>query len=469
MRLIYKHLLRATVGPFLFGFFVITFVLMIEVLHRYIDLFVGKGVPFLMATEVLALSLGHTFALSIPMAVLVSILMGVGQLAADHEITALKASGVGLYAILRPLLLGASVIALGLTAYNHFVFPESNHRLANLLYDINRKRPMMEIRPQMFIDLNERLTIHVRKKDDRAGRIEGVTIFERKEPGDPSPSLTTAEWGRVIAHHESDALTLELHNGETHDLPEPASSGKYQVIRFARHDILVRTVEPDYEDAHRTSRSDREMNLTALWTAAKGEQQQQSEILRKTDRLQADLLAYQWKLLDPFERRALIGARDAGQGPQNEAFRRAKFQSTRQKVELVANQAVYQDKIRDNIRAKENRYLVEFHKKFAIPFACLVFVLLGIPMAVGSARGGRGVAVSMALVVYLVYYLFLVGGEKLSDRGRLDPVLAMWMANILLTAVGIPIFIRTVHEATFLHITLRPPGRRKAEPPGPAT
>ena len=87
MYLINKHLLKSAVGPFGFGLFVITFVLMIDILYRYIDLFVSKGVPFLMATEVLTLSLGHTFALSIPMAVLIGVLMSVGQLAGDHEIT----------------------------------------------------------------------------------------------------------------------------------------------------------------------------------------------------------------------------------------------------------------------------------------------------------------------------------------------------------------------------------------------
>ena len=108
MYLIYRHLLTSAAGPFFFGLFVITFLLMIEVLFRYVDLFVSKGVPFLLATKVLALSLGHTFALSVPMAVLIAVLMSVGQLAADHEITAMKASGISLWSVLRPLLFGAA-------------------------------------------------------------------------------------------------------------------------------------------------------------------------------------------------------------------------------------------------------------------------------------------------------------------------------------------------------------------------
>ena len=110
MYLIYRHLLKSAAGPFFFGWFVITFLLMIDVLFRYVDLFVSKGVPFFLATKVLGLSLGYTFALSIPMAVLIAILMSVGQMATDHEITAMKACGISLWAVLRPLLFGAALI-----------------------------------------------------------------------------------------------------------------------------------------------------------------------------------------------------------------------------------------------------------------------------------------------------------------------------------------------------------------------
>ena len=86
----------------------------------------------------------------------------------------------------------------------------------------------------------------------------------------------------------------------------------------------------------------------------------------------------------------------------------------------------------------------------------IVFALLAVPMAVTASRSGKGVSVSLAIAVYLVYYLFLVGGEKFADRGRLDPFLAMWSANIVLIAVGIPIFLKAVRESTLLAITLKP-------------
>jgi len=99
---------------------------------------------------------------------------------------------------------------------------------------------------------------------------------------------------------------------------------------------------------------------------------------------------------------------------------------------------------------------VEFHKKFAIPFACIVFALLGVPMAVTTSRSGKGISASLAIAVYLIYYVFLMIGEKYADRGLLNPMLAMWAANIVLLAVGIPVFFKTVRESTLLSITIKP-------------
>ena len=225
MYLINRHLLTATAGPFLFGWFVITFLLMIDVLFRYVDLFVSKGVPFLLATRVLGLSLGHTFALSVPMAVLVGVLMGVGQLAADHEITAMRASGLSLWSLARSLFVAAAVIAVLQTAYNHYIYPRSNHMLVNLLQDIGRQKPMLEIREQQFTDLNEHLTIFVSRKDDRTGAIDDVTIIEKAQPGDASPRLTIAVRGRIVPDHANDLLRLELEDGEIHEVPDPARPG----------------------------------------------------------------------------------------------------------------------------------------------------------------------------------------------------------------------------------------------------
>ncbi|MBK8165962.1 MAG: LptF/LptG family permease [bacterium] len=445
MRLIDRHLLTATAGPFLFGWFVITFLLMIDVLFKYVDLFVSKGVPFVVATRVLGLSLGYTFALSVPMAVLVGVLMGVGQLAADHEITAMKASGLSLWSLARPLFVAAALICATQVAYNHYVYPRSNHTLVNLLQDIGRQKPMLEIREQQFTDLNEELTIFVRSKDDRTGMIGDVTIFEKGQPADPSPRLTIAERGRIIPDHDNDLLRIELEDGEIHEVPPSGEPGTYQLTRFRRHNLVVEDMEQDFQVSERTARSDREMDLTALKAAAAVERGHQDGVRDRVRELAAGVLEHQWQTLAAPGRVELVEAGQDVSRPRRQLLD-SHFRASRQKIERATEQDRYQSRLLESYRTKENKYRVEFHKKFAIPAACVVFVLLGVPMAVVGSRSGRGISVTLALAVFLVYYAFLMGGEKLADRGRVDAFIAMWSANVVLTAVGIPLFVRTVRE-----------------------
>ncbi|PID81900.1 hypothetical protein CSA17_04195 [bacterium DOLJORAL78_65_58] len=451
MFLIYRHLIRAAAGPFFFGLFTITFLLMIQILYRFVDLFVSKGVPFFIALKVLFLSLGHTFALSVPMAVLIAILMSVGQLAADHEITALKANGISLWAVLRPLLLMATVIGGGLAAYNHWIFPESNHALANLIYDINRQRPMMEIQPGRFTELDGSMSIYVRNKDDLTGHIKDVSIIEKEKPDDLSPRLTIATWGKIIPEHETDSLLMELHDGEIHERMPKKDPDKYQVIRFKQHNLRVLNVERDFKESGRKARNDREMNMVDLMAAAKREQAKTASVATQIADLGANIVDWQYQLLDPQKRGDLLGRPlPSKEGPRRAKLLEGKFKALRVKLERTIEQSEYQERLADSYKVKANRYLVEFHKKLAIPFACIVFAVLGVPMAVTTSRSGKGVSASLAIGVYLIYYLFLVGGEKFADRGRLDPMLAMWSANLVLLAIGIPVFMRTVREGRIL-------------------
>jgi len=469
MFLIYRHLIKNAAGPFFFGLFVITFLLMIQILYKFVDLFVSKGVPFLIAAKVLFLSLGHTFALSVPMAVLISILMSVGQLAADQEITAMKANGISLWAVLRPLLLMAGVIGLGLAAYNHFIFPESNHTLANLIYDINRQKPMLEIQEGQFTEMGDKMTIYVKHKDDLTGHIEDVSIFEKEKPGDLSPRLTTATWGTIIPDHETDSLLMELHDGEIHERPDKDDPTKFQVIRFRQHNIRVANVERDFKDSERKARSDREMNMTDLLAAARRESGRQDEVISRVSDLSGNLLKWQFQLLDPSRRKDLLGRKLPQQsGTRRNKLLEGKFKALPMKIDRVIDQAGYQEKIAESYTIKSNRFMVEFHKKLSIPFACLVFALLGVPMAVTTSRNGKGVSVSLALAVYLIYYIFLVGGEKFADKGKMDPMLAMWSANLVLIAIGIPVFFSAVRGKSMPELRIPAFFRRNKNKDNPA-
>jgi lipopolysaccharide export system permease protein len=154
-----RYIIRNHIGPFFFSLSILTFIFIIDFVLRYIDPFLKKGIDFSVVFQVFILSLGHMFALIIPMAVLPATLMAFGNLASENEITAMKSNGVSLYRMIMPAVLIAALLTLGMILYNNMLLPESNHKLRNLLVDIYKKKPSVRIKENTFIDEFEGYTI----------------------------------------------------------------------------------------------------------------------------------------------------------------------------------------------------------------------------------------------------------------------------------------------------------------------
>ena len=443
MKLIDRHLLGSFFPPFGFGLAVTTFLLMINVLQNYINLFLEKGIRFDVATEVLVLSLGHTIALTVPMATLIGVLMAMGQLASDHEVTALKACGVSLYRLSAPLLAMGAVLTVCMVAYNQYVLPEGNHRLRNRLWEISQLRPTLQINPNTFADISDRYTIFVRHKDDRTGALEDVVLYQREGRGDTSPDVIVAKAGQLETLGP-DRIRLDLFNGEIHRIPDETDPMGYNRTRFNRQRFIVSLDEDGTRMSQRRNRSEREMDLRMLQRAIDEQDSMRVEV--REDALEAlrGVIDTAWKERSADTAPALaVGATTPDEytrwlGVTNNA--RSNLGLKRQ--------------IAASHRVKAGKYEVEWHKKFSIPFACLVFVLVGMPLAVVSARGGRGVSVGMSIAAFFLYYVLLSTGEKLADRGIAPPWLAMWLPNIVLGIGGATLLRQSVQETRLIDFRL---------------
>jgi lipopolysaccharide export system permease protein len=456
MKLIDRHLLGSFIPPFGFGLAVTTFLLMINVLQNYINLFLEKGIRFDVATEVLVLSLGHTIALTVPMATLIGVLMAMGHMASDQEVTALKACGVSLYRLSVPMLVTGVFLTGAMVAYNQYVLPEGNHRLKNRLYEIHQLRPTLQIKANTFADISERYTIFVRHKDDRTGALQDVVLYQRAGRGDTSPDVVVAKDGQ-LATLGPGRIRLDLFNGEMHRIPDPQDPMSYNRTRFTRQSFIVSLDEDGSRLSTRRRRGEREMDLNML-SRAIAEQDSMVE-LKRNDAMKAlrNVIDSAW-----LERDASTAAALAAGSTTLDEYRRWLGVTDGSKRELGLNHQVARSH-----RVKAGKYEVEWHKKFSIPFACTVFVLVGMPLAVVSARGGRGVSVGMSIAAFFLYYVLLSTGEKLADRGIAPPWLAMWLPNIVLGLGGAVLLHQSVQETRLIDFRLpdwlaRMPGRKVA-------
>jgi len=441
MRILTRYVLRAHLGPFLFALGVLTGLLFVNTVARRLEELVGKGLGLGVVVEVFALSLPHIVALTLPMAVLVAVLYTFSQLAADNEITALQASGIHLARLLVPLAAAGAVLAALMVGFNDRVLPETNHRLKTLLVDIGRKSPTLELKEQVINevateDLRTRYFLQAARIEPATNRLRDVVIYDLSQPD--RERTIYADSGRMAFNRERTDLFLTLYDGVIHEV-RAAEPQTFQRLFFARQLLRVRGIgnrlERTREDTYRT---DREMSLAMLAAAARARRAEAGEARRRAAEIARRALDE--ALAGPAGRPAALPPSAGGElaallpggagGPVPGAAGDELARRTAIELRALAGQV-------EALERQGNEYEVEYHKKFAIPFACIVFVLIGLPVAVRYPRGGVGMVIAVSLTVFTIYYMALIGGESLGDRGIVSPFWAMWAPNVFFLGLAV--------------------------------
>jgi lipopolysaccharide export system permease protein len=404
---------------------------------KFIDQLVGKGLTPWVIIELVAFNLAWMVVLAVPMSVLVATLMAFGDLSSRNEITAMKASGISIYRMMAPVMIAAATVALLLIMFNNDVLPEANHRAKTLIIDIRRKKPTLSFVSGLFMQDVPGYSILARKTFEKTNDLEGVTLYDYTNPN--INVVITAEQGTISFSPDFRKLIMYLRNGEIHqlDLQKMAS---YRRIRFQEHRIAMDVEGFDFERSSESafSRGDRELSAPVMMGIVDSLEREETVI---EQHLHEEMLQEMERILNPS--RDTVASRNFPLRPSDDTpLNRARMMSS-----TVANDLFRIDYIKRQI----DQYNVEIHKKYSIPAACLVFVLIGLPLGIMARRGGFGIAATMSLGFFLLYWAFLIGGEKLADRDILSPFWGMWSANILIGLMGVYLTIRVGRETVVIN------------------
>lgn len=435
MRILERYILKEHILPFLLGYSVVTLVIVLDFLFDYLNLIVSKGVPPFAVFKLFLLALGWITVLSFPCGVMVACLMTFGRMSQDNEITALRASGVPVSRILLPVLLAGSILGVGLGLFNNFVIPETNHAFASLTLAINRKSPTAYIREGVFIDDFPDMSLLVGSVDSKKGLLQDVTIYDFSR-GDV-PVTILARTGRTRHSADGSTLQIDLYDGEIHEVPSDGDARKYRRLAFNHHIIVLHNPAAALELLDRDSRSEREMNLKALGVEIRrlGEtaREREQQLNQDLDSLGfSDFATFERRVLPPKAMTGISAVVAAMGGP---AAGLLPGETHLDLPEPDRDRLLSRRRDLTVLMKKLNSHVVEVHKKFSIPFACVVFVLLGAPLGMRARRGGLATS-AISIVVFIVYYLLLIGGEQLADRSIVPAALAMWLPNIVFGLPG---------------------------------
>ena len=291
MRLLSRYLLRQLAGPFVFALSALTSLMLLSQIAKKFGALVGKGLPWAVIAEVFALSIPFIVAMTLPMAVLLAVLYAFSHLAADNEITAMRASGISVYQVLVPVLAwGVFMSALNF-AFVDQVLPRSNARLRNLLIDIGRKKPTFELREQVINEVPpSQYFLRANRIDAATGRLREVTIYD--VGNDASRRIIYADSGLMAYAEGQTDLSLHLFDGSIHQY-RPSEPENFQLTYFKVNDIRVRNVFDELErNTTESVRGDREMSTCEMLTVIRDADRERAEALRdRRELLLSDLRA----------------------------------------------------------------------------------------------------------------------------------------------------------------------------------
>jgi len=478
VRILSRYLLRQHLAPLGFALGALTALLLLNQVAKQFGQLVGKGLPWGVILEVFLLSIPFIVAMTIPMAVLVAVLHTVSRLASDNEITAMKAGGISIGSLLRPILGGAGVLAVLAFAWNDQLLPRSNHHLRTLLVDIQRKKLSFALKEEVINEVVPgQFFLRAARIDPATNRLSGVTIYEL---GDPERRrIITADSGRMAYTPGGTDLYLTLLDGDIREIKraEPLQFNRTffhtNQIRVAGvSNSLERTPEDDF-------RSEREMGICemarevrlARMDAARSPLEGRAQILRDLGHLggialpngiidssRADTLpGWYCGVLGKLAHLVLPREAQAAQTPTRLV---PQTPPGRLQAPVVAQPGVIRrpelgltpgaglgEAMRERgSRQRAATYEVEIQKKLAISSACIVFALLGFPLGLRFSRGGAGLVIGVSVAVFAVYYIGLIVGEDLGDRLIVSPFFSMWTANVLFALIGAGLLFLVRHE-----------------------
>ena len=444
MKIINRYILKEHFVPFILSLTILLFVLLANFLIKSIDKFLGKGLNITLLIEFVLLNMAWILALAVPMAVLISTLMAFGRLSSDNEVTAFKASGTNFIKLIKPALLFGIIVCLSMMIFNNYFLPDMNHKARLLSSDFSRKRPDVEFDVGYFIDALPNNSIFLGGRTDSL--FTDIIIFNKSS--EVQQRTITAKEGNIKTL--KDGFLLNLYYGSIHELSK--EKDEYRIIDFEKYNITIPVENMMLNRKNHSTRGDREMNYAMMKDKIDFFYEKLDLInIRINNRITKELKTdFNKEELTKNNIASIIEDYEINKIDELKKNTPLLLKTFNRRIKNLKRGINTDFSLINSYTKSINTYKVELHKKFSIPFACIIFIIIGAPLGIMSKKGALGSSISISLLFFIIYWAFLIGGEELADRGFLDPALSMWLPNIVLGLVGIYLCQSIINEKKIL-------------------
>jgi lipopolysaccharide export system permease protein len=458
MKKLHKLVITSYIGPFVVTFFISLFILLMQFLWKYIDDLVGKGLEWYIIAELLFYFTATFVPLALPLAVLLSSIMTMGKMGEHYELVAFKSAGISLRRIMWPMVMISFVLVLAAFYFSNNILPLANLKGLSLLYDVRQHRPAFNITEGVYYHGIDNFVIRVDEKGDGGQTLHGIKIYDHSERKG-NINLTVADWGTMAVSPDKRYLVLSLYNGINYQ--EDGQAGPLDENRSLRRTIFEKQVRKFDLSMFDLTRTDEDLfrgNFRMLNI---------NQLIHFEDSLSRQLNTRKETFLRTYKRRF-------NNFPDKEDFvipdsvkpeltpvaisklienHPNEHNIIKNSMELIRSNRSQANLTHDDFKTRQRnlaRYQIEFHRKFTLSFACVVLFLIGAPLGAIIRKGGFGLPLVISVLLFVVFHVISMMGEKFVREGVLEAHQGMWIASLTLLPVGILLTIKATTDSSLL-------------------
>ena len=475
-KIVDKYILRTFIPLFVMSFAVCWFIVVMQFLWRYIDELVGKGLSGFMLLKIIFYAALSFIPMSLPLGILLASLMTLGNLGERLELLALKASGIRLYRIIRPIMLLVLAMACGLFYFQNDLMIRAQVRMWTLVITAKYAAPEMEITPGVFYTGIPGYSLYAKDRDAGTGLMHRMMVYDMSR-GYLNPRIIRADSGRLVMDKSKKFLVLKLYQGQSFENIQTQSynTSTDAVPYMLPHFDYSETFIPF--DANIKMQDEGE--LSSMYVGKNLHQLQRSidsirPILDSTRLSYAQVVGA--SLMESHYGTSSYAYQDSATRAQEQVRLAHLEQQTRHsKAEDASLTFTPQDSLQaismardkaDRIKEEASLYIdtddaqfyqfrtlhQEWHRKFTFPVSCLIFALIGSSLGAIVRRGGIGMPIIISIFFFVVYFIIDSFGTNMLRNESIPIWLGMWLSNIVLFPVGIFLAYKANQDSSALNV-----------------
>ncbi len=461
MKTIHKLILKAYLGPMILTFFIVMFVLMMNIVWRYIDELVGKGLSAGIIIELMTYFMANMIPLGLPLSMLLAAIMTMGNLGENYELLAMKSAGMSLIKITKPLIIVVSVVAIGSFFIGNNLVPFANKKVYSILFDIRQQNQSLEFQDGLFFNGIPNMSIRVSKQEPTTNLLHDVLIYDNREMNGNMNTIV-ADSGYIRLSDDKRFLLVTLFHGETYEQTRNSmwftqSKLRHHTFELQKQIIPMSGFAMEHTDANQFSNSqtkninELQHDIDSLELTVNAATSTSYEPLLKDhifardntvvlvpDSLKIDKSHYgEIEVLDSLPG---LTMRD-----KKRIWDQARILSKNSRNMFSFDESNAKEALNQLYRSK-----VEWHKKISLPVSILIFFLIGAPLGAIIRKGGLGLPVVVSIIFFVIYYIISITGEKLAKEGNWDAVYGIWLSTFILTPIAVYLTYKATNDSALL-------------------